>query len=143
LTSSVLQFLLFGSADAFLFANGSSKPLPVIALFVVMEMGVMASLCSLIFEQFHTSRLSCALRTVVVGFVVSHVAILAVLRTFAPFTINAADGPGRSTLAWMELTMQVGLLVILLSVGFAMLRPNVERRRGAALHYRGPDRRGA
>jgi len=141
--SSVLQLLLFGSVDAFLFANGSSQPLSVIALFVIMELGVMASLCSLIFEQFQKARASGALITVVVGFFVSHVAILAALRTLAPFSIDATDGPGHSTLAWMELTMQVGLAVILVSAGFVMIRPKSERRRGAALHYPGPDRRSA
>lgn len=132
--SSALQLLLFGCLDAFLFARGASQPLPVIALFAVLELGVMASLCSLIMDQMQRTRASHVLMTVVVGFVVSHLGILAVLRTMTH---------RESTQAWMELTMQVGLIVILAVTAVVSLNPKVERRRSATIQ-RGPfERRGA
>jgi hypothetical protein len=128
LFSFVLQTLLFGSLDALLFANGSSQPATVITVFVLLELGVMASLCSLIIDQFQESRLSGALKAVVVGFVASHAAILAALRIMLPFSLDEADISAHGTLAWMKLTMEVGLVVILLATSVAMLNPRASFR---------------
>ena len=80
--------------------------------------------------------------TVVVGFVASHLAILVVLQGMAPYSIEDASSPGNLTLAWMELTMQVGLIVILAVTAVVALNPKAERRRSPTGH-RGPfERRG-
>ena len=140
--SSILQLLLFGCLDGFLFAKGASQPLPVILLFVVLELGVMASLCSLIFDQMQRTRPSETLMTVVVGFIASHIAILMVLEAVAPYGLDAVSAPRNVTLAWMELTMQVGLVAILAVTAVVALNPKIERRRNPNIH-RGPfERRG-
>jgi hypothetical protein len=114
LLSSTIQFLLFGALNALFITQGPDQAWPVMGLFVVGELGVTAVVCSLIVRQFGKAQVSDVLMTAVVGFIVSHLGILTVLHR-GLFSSHAPHVPGQSTLAWMELTLRVGLVVVMAS----------------------------
>jgi hypothetical protein len=62
----------------------------------------------------------------VVGYTISHLGILTVMY-LGLVGSPSSDAPGQSTLLWMELTMRVGLVVVLTSSGFVLLKPVVRR----------------
>jgi len=135
LISSMIQLLMFGALDAIILTQGPEQSWPVIALFVVGELGVTASICSLIVSQFGKARVPDVLTTAVVGFVVSHLVILTALHLGA-FSSYAPPVPGQSTLAWMELTLRVGLIVVVISAAFvparALFKPRARKHSATA-----------
>jgi hypothetical protein len=114
LLSSMIQFLLFGALNALFITQGPDQAWPVMGLFVVGELGATAVVCSLIVRQFDKAQVPDVLMTGVVGFIVSHLGILTVLH-LGLFSSHAPRVPGQSTLAWMELTLRVGLIVVMAS----------------------------
>jgi hypothetical protein len=131
LISSAIQFLMFGALDAIFITQGPEPSWPVIALFVVGEIGVTASVCSLIVKHFDRERVPEVLTTAVAGFVVSHFAILNILH-FGPFISHAQRVAEHSTLAWMELTLRVGLIVVVVSIATVLAKPRVRSNAAAA-----------
>lgn len=131
LTSSVIQLLLFGALDALVLAQGPAPQWPAMTLFFVGELGVTAVICSLIVRQFGKAHMSEVLVTGVVGFIVSHCGVLAVLH-LGPFSGNPSSAPGQSTFAWMELTLRVGLIVVMASTAGVLfgsgLRQFIDKR---------------
>jgi hypothetical protein len=119
-TSSMIQVLLFGALDALFITQGPDQAWPVMSLFVVGELGATAVVCSLIVRQFGKAQVSNVLMTAVVGFIVSHLGILTVLHQ-GLLSSHAPRGPGQSTLAWMELTLRVGLIVVIASTAGVLL----------------------
>jgi hypothetical protein len=111
LLSSAIQFLLFGALNALFITQGPDQAWPVMGLFVIGELGVTAVVCSLIVRQFDKAQMPDVLMTAVVGFILSHLGILTVLHR-GLFSSHAPPVPAQSTLAWMELTLRVGLIVV-------------------------------
>jgi hypothetical protein len=126
LTSSLIQFLLFGALNALFITQGPDQAWPVMGLFVVGELGGMAVVCSLIVRQFDKAHVPDVLMTAVVGFIVSHLGILTVLH-LGLFSSQAPRVPGQSTLAWMELTLRVGLIVVMTSTAGVLFRPRIRK----------------
>jgi hypothetical protein len=62
----------------------------------------------------------------VVGYTVSHLGILTVMY-LGLVGSPASNAPGQSTLLWMELTLRVGLVVVLASAGFVLLKPVIRK----------------
>lgn len=131
LTSSVIQLLLFGALDALVLAQGPAPEWPATTLFFVGELSVTAVVCSLIVRQFGKAHMSEVLITGVVGFIVSHCGVLAVLH-LGPFGGNPSSAQGQSTFAWMELTLRVGLIVVMASTAGVLfgsrLRQVIDKR---------------
>ncbi|MDB6083457.1 MAG: hypothetical protein JWN43_1338 [Gammaproteobacteria bacterium] len=127
----MIQLLLFGALDALILTQGPDQSWPVMALFVVGELGVMAAVCSLIVRQFGNAHVPDVLTTAVTGFIVSHLGILAVLH-LGHIGSLAPRMPGQSPLAWMELTLHVGLAVVLISAIGVLLKPRVRKHTASA-----------
>jgi hypothetical protein len=130
LISSTIQFLMFGALDAIFITQGPEPSWPVIALFVIGELGVTASICSLIVKQFDRERVPDVLTTAVAGFVVSHFGLLTIWH-FGPFISHAQRVAEQSTLAWMEMTLRVGLIVVVVSIAAVLAKPRVRRQAAA------------
>jgi hypothetical protein len=143
-TSSMIQVLLFGALDALFITQGPDRAWPVMGLFVVGELGATALVCSLIVRQFGKAQVSDVLMTAVVGFIVSHLGILTVLHQ-GLLSSHAPHRPGQSTLAWMELTLRVGLIVVMASTAGVLLSRRLRasaptRNVNTSKMHRWPDR---
>jgi hypothetical protein len=126
--SSIIQFLLFGALNTIFLTQGPDQAWPVMTLFVIGELGVTAVVCSLIVRQFDKAQVPDVLMTAVVGFIVSHLGILTVLH-WGHFNSRAPQVPGQSTFAWMELTLRVGLIVVMTSAAGVLFKPRIRKRR--------------
>jgi hypothetical protein len=124
--SSIIQFLLFGALNAIFLTQGPDQAWPVMTLFVVGELGVTAVVCSLIVRQFDKAQVPDVLMTAVVGFIMSHLGILTVLH-LGHFNSRAPQVPGQSTFAWMELTLRVGLIVVMTSAAGVLFKPRIRK----------------
>ena len=67
-----------------------------------------------------------AVMAVVVGYTASHLGILTAIY-FGLAGSPAPDVQGQSTLLWMELTLRVGLVVVLISAAFVLMKPLIRK----------------
>jgi hypothetical protein len=124
--SSLAQLIWFGSLTAMVVLEGALHPLAVVALFVVGDMFVTGILCSLIIRQFHNESLPEWLILAVVGFFSSHVCILLLLHA-GPFNSEGPPISAASTLGWMEITLRVGLVVVLATAAGVLYQRRIRR----------------
>jgi hypothetical protein len=123
---SIRYALLFGVLSALMLANGPAQSTSVITLFAIGELGATGFLCSLIVRQYRRRAMADSVMAAVVGYTISHLGILTVMY-LGLVGSPASDAPGQSTLLWMELTLRVGLVVVLTSAGFVLLKPVIRR----------------
>jgi hypothetical protein len=123
---SIRHTLLFGVLNALMLANGPAQSTSVITLFAIGELGATGFLCSLIVRQYRRRSIADSGLAAVVGYTISHLGILTVMH-LGLVGSPASDAPGQSTLLWMELTLRVGLVVVLTSSGFVLLKPVIRR----------------
>ncbi len=119
---SIRNTLLFGALSALMLANGPAPSAGMITLFAIGELGATGFLCSFIVRQYRRRSMSDSGLAAVAGYGVSHIGILAALY-FGLAGGPAADSDGQSTLLWMELTLRVGLVVVLASTAFVLMKP--------------------
>jgi hypothetical protein len=123
---SIPYTLLFGGLSALMLANGPSPSTGVITLFAMGELGATGFLCSRIMRQFWRRSMADAVMAVVVGYTASHLGILTAMY-FGLAGSPAPDVQGQSTLLWMELTLRVGLVVVLISAAFVLMKPLIRK----------------
>jgi hypothetical protein len=120
--------LLFGALSALMLADGPVPAAGMITFFAVGELGATGFLCSFIVRQYRRSSMTDSGLAAVAGYTVSHLGILAAMH------FGLAGGPpaethGQSTLLWMELTLRVGLVVVLASTAFVLMKPIIRKLR--------------
>jgi hypothetical protein len=118
--------LLFGALSALMLADGPAPSAGMITLFAIGELGATGFLCSFIVRQYRRRTMTDSVLAAVVGYSISHIGILTALY-FGLAGGPAADTDGQSTLLWMELTLRVGLVVVLGSTGFVLMKPIIRR----------------
>jgi hypothetical protein len=123
---SIRHTLLFGVLSALMLAKGPAQSTTVITLFAIGELGATGFLCSLIVRQYRRRSMADSVVAAVVGYTISHLGILTVMH-LGLVGSPASDAPGQSTLLWMELTLRVGLVVVLTSAGFVLLKPVIRK----------------
>src|SRR6267154_5106343 len=123
---SIRHTLLFGVLSALMLANGPAQSTSVITLFAIGELGATGLLCSLIVRQYRRRSMTDSVMAAVVGYTISHLGILTVMY-LGLVGSPASNAPGQSTLLWMELTLRVGLVVVLTSAGFVLLKPIIRK----------------
>ena len=123
---SIRHTLLFGVLSALMLANGPAQSTSVITLFAIGELGATGLLCSLIVRQYRRRSMTDSVMAAVVGYTISHLGILTVMY-LGLVGSPASSAPGQSTLLWMELTLRVGLVVVLTSAGFVLLKPVIRK----------------
>jgi hypothetical protein len=123
---SIRHTLLFGVLSALMLANGPAQSTAVITLFAIGELGATGFLCSLIVRQYRRRSMTDSGLAAVVGYTISHLGILTVMY-LGLIGSPASNAPGQSTLLWMELTLRVGLVVVLTSAGFVLLKPIIRK----------------
>jgi len=124
--SSALQFLWFGAVSWLMLGSSPDQPPAVVTLFVMGELGLSALLCSVIVRRYRQSTLHEWQSAAVVGYSVSHVAILSLLY-FGPHAAALEPVHGLSTQVWMELNLQVSLLVVLGSTAAVLWKPRIRK----------------
>jgi hypothetical protein len=124
--SSIRHALLFGALSALMLANGPGQSTPVITLFAVGELGATGFLCSLIVRQYRRRSMADSALAAVAGYTISHLGILTVM-FLGLVGRPAAYAADQSTLLWMELTLRVGLVVVLGSAAFVLLKPIIRK----------------
>ena len=125
---SMRNTLLFGALSALMLAGGPAPSARVITLFAIGELGATGFLCSFIVRQYRRRSMADSAMAAVAGYTVSHVGILAALY-FGLAGGPVADGDGQGTLLWMELTLRVGLVVVLASTAFVLMKPVMRKVR--------------
>jgi hypothetical protein len=123
---SIRHTLLFGVFSVLMLANGPAQSTFVITLFAMGELGATGFLCSLIVRQYRRKSMADSVMAAVVGYTISHIGILTVM-FFGLVGGSAANVPGQSTFLWMELTLRVGLVVVLTSTAFVLLKPLIRK----------------
>ena len=123
---SIRHTLLFGVLSMLMLANGPAPSTSVITLFAVGELGATGFLCSLIARQYRRRSMADSVMAAVVGYTVSHLGILTAMY-FGLAGSPAPDIQGQSTLLWMELTLRVGLVVVLISAAFVLMKPLIRK----------------
>ena len=123
---SIRHTLLFGVLSALMLANGPAQSTSVITLFAIGELGATGFLCSLIVRQYRRRSMTDSGLAAVAGYTVSHLGILTVMY-FGLVGSPAPNAPGQGTLLWMELTLRVGLVVVLTSAGFVLSKPVIRK----------------
>jgi hypothetical protein len=119
---SIRHTLLLGVLSALMLASGPAQSASVITLFAVGELGATGFLCSLIVRQYRRRSMAEPVMAAVAGYSISHIGVLTVM--FLGLVGSAApNAPGQSTLLWMELTLRVGLIVVLTSAAFVRMKP--------------------
>src|SRR6202041_1872600 len=79
-------------------------------------------LCSFIMRQYRRRAMADSAMAAVAGYTVSHLGILTVMY-FGLVGSPGANSPAQGTLLWMELTLRVGLVVVLTSSAFVLMKP--------------------
>ena len=123
---SIRYTLLFGAFSVLMLANGPAQSTGVTTLFAMGELGTTGFLCSLIMRQYRRRAMADSAMAAVAGYTVSHIGILAVMY-FGLVESPGASSPAQGTLLWMELTLRVGLVVVLASAAFVLTKPLVRR----------------
>lgn len=123
---SIRHTLLFGALSVLMLADGPAQSASVTTLFAMGELGATGFLCSLIMRQYRRRAMADSAIAAVAGYTVSHLGIL-VAMYFGLVGSSGASSPAQGTLLWMELTLRVGLVVVLTSAAFVLMKPVVRR----------------
>jgi hypothetical protein len=123
---SIRHTLLFGLLSVLMLADGPAQSASVIALFAMGELGATGFLCSLIARQYRRRSMADSAMAAVAGYTVSHLGILTVMY-FGLVGSPGANSPAQGTLLWMELTLRVGLIVVLTSAAFVLMKPVIRK----------------
>jgi hypothetical protein len=123
---SIRHTLLFGVLSALMLADGPAQSTGVITLFAIGELGATGFLCSLIVRQYRRKSMADSVMAAVAGYTISHIGILTVMY-LGLVGSPAPNAPARGTLLWMELTLRVGLVVVLTSSAFVLLKPVIRK----------------
>ena len=123
---SIRYTLLFGVFSVLMLANGPAQSTLVITLFAMGELGATGFLCSLIVRQYRRRSMADSAMAAVGGYTISHLGILTAMY-FGLIGGPASDALGQGTLLWMELTLRVGLVVVLTSSAFVLLKPIIRK----------------
>ena len=123
---SIRDTLLFGVLSALMLANGPEQPTTVITLFAIGELGATGFLCSLIVRQYRRRSMTDSGLAAVAGYTVSHIGILTAMY-LGLVGSQGANSPAQGTLLWMELTLRVGLIVVLTSAAFVLMKPVIRK----------------
>lgn len=123
---SIGNTLLFGVFSVLMLANGPAQSTSVITLFAMGELGATGFLCSLIVRQYRRRSMADSVMAAAVGYAISHLGILAVMY-FGLVGSPSPNAPDQSTLLWLELTLRVGLVVVLTSSAFVLLKPIIRK----------------
>jgi hypothetical protein len=123
---SIRDTLLFGASSVLMLANGPAQSTSVTTLFAMGELGTTGFLCSLIMRQYRRRAMADSVMAAVAGYTASHLGILTVMY-FGLVGSPAAHSRAQGTLLWMELTLRVGLVVVLASAAFVLMKPLVRR----------------
>jgi hypothetical protein len=119
---SIRHTLLFGALSVLMLADGPAQSASVITLFAMGELGATGFLCSLIMRQHRRRAMADSAMAAVAGYTVSHIGILTVMY-FGLVGSPGANSPAQGTLLWMELTLRVGLVVVLTSSACVLMKP--------------------
>ena len=123
---SIWNTLLFGLSSALMLADGPVQSTAVITLFAIGELGSTGLLCSLIVRQFHRTSMADWVTAAVAGYTLSHLGILTATY-FGVVRGSAANAHAQGALLWMELTLRVGLVVVLTSTAFVLTKPVIRK----------------
>ena len=121
---SIWNTLLFGLSSALMLADGPVQSTAVITLFAIGELGATGLLCSLIVRQYQRTSMADWVMAAVAGYTLSHLGILTAMY-FGVVGGPAAHAQG--ALLWMELTQRVGLVVVLTSTAFVLMKPVIRK----------------
>ena len=123
---SIRHTLLFGLLSVLMLADGPAQSASVITLFAMGELGATGFLCSFIMRQYRRRAMADRAMAAVAGYTVSHLGILTVIY-FGLVGSPGANSPAQGTLLWMELTLRVGLIVVLTSAAFVLMKPVIRK----------------
>ena len=123
---SIRHTLLFGLLSVLMLADGPAQSASVITLFAMGELGATGFLCSFIMRQYRRRAMADSAMAAVAGYTVSHVGVLTAMY-FGLVGSPAANSPVQGTLLWMELTLRVGLIVVLTSAAFVLMKPVIRK----------------
>ena len=123
---SIPHTLLFGVLSVLMLADGPEQSSFVVTLFAIGELGATGFLCSRIVRQYRRRSMADSVMAAVAGYAISHIGILTVMY-FGLVGSPGASSPAQGTLLWMELTLRVGLVVVLASAAFVLTKPLVRR----------------
>jgi hypothetical protein len=123
---SIRNTLLFGLSSVLMLADGPAQSTTVITLFAIGELGTTGFLCSLILRQCRRESMADWIMAAVAGYTLSHLGILTAMY-FGAVGSPAANAPAQGTLLWMELTLRVGLVVVLTSAAFVLTKPVIRK----------------
>jgi hypothetical protein len=126
LICSIRDTLLFGLLSVLMLADGPAQSTFVVTLFAIGELGATGFLCSLIVRQFRRRSMADPVMAAVAGYAISHIGILTVMY-FGLVGSPGASSPAQGTLLWMELTLRVGLVVVLSSAAFVLMKPVIRK----------------
>lgn len=123
---SIRNAMLFGLWGALMLAGGAQRPALMTTLFAVGELGATGILCSLILRQYRRRAMTDSMMAAIAGYTVSHLGILAFM-VFGLAGSSAADAYARGTFLWIELTLRVGLVVVLASGACVLMKPVIRK----------------
>jgi hypothetical protein len=119
---SIRHTLLFGTLSVLMLADGPAQSASVTTLFAMGELGATGFLCSLIVRQYRRRSMADSAMAAVAGYTVSHLGVLTAMY-FGLVGSPGANSPAQGTLLWMELTLRVGLVVVLTSAACVLMKP--------------------
>lgn len=119
---SIRHALLFGASSVLMLADGPAQSAGVITLFAMGELGATGFLCSFIMRHYRRRAMADSVMAAVAGYTISHLGILTVVY-FGLVGSPRANSPAQGTFLWMELTLRVGLIVVLASFALVLMKP--------------------
>jgi hypothetical protein len=123
---SIRNTLLFGLSSVLMLVDGPAQSTAVITLFAIGELGATGFLCSLIVRQYRRRSMADWVVAAVAGYTASHLGILTAMY-FGVVGSPAPKAPAPDTLLWMELTLRVGLVLVLTSAAFVLMKPVIRK----------------
>jgi hypothetical protein len=123
---SIWNTLLFGLSSALMLADGPVQSTAVIMLFAIGELGATGLLCSLIVRQYQRTSMADWAMAAVAGYTLSHLGILTAMY-FGIAGGPAANAHAQDARLWMELTLRVGLVVVLTTTAFVLMKPVIHK----------------
>ena len=122
---SIWNTVLFGVSSVLMLADGPVQSTAVITQFAIGELGATGLLCSLIVRQYQRTSMADWVMAAVGGYTLSHLGIL----TAMYFGVGgpAANAHAQGAFLWMELTLRVGLVVVLTSTAFVLMKPVIRK----------------
>src|ERR1700732_4427656 len=118
--------LLFGASSVLMLADGPAKSASVITLFAMGELGATGFLCSFIMRQYRRRAMADSAMAAVAGYTVSHIGILTAMY-LGLVGSQGANSSAQGTLLCMELTLRVGLFVVLTSSACVLMKPLIRK----------------